>query len=304
MQPWLRTRRIHFGGGCRIKAYFGGGCRNRAHVGGIVGIRSIFAGLSAGASIPPPKGHGARFPQPCPLPPFLRLTDLVYFSFSLVLTTRESTLSHVELRLLLRVCFVVVILIRSELVNCVSKLRVSAYFLQGFDDLQLYTTTLTISTSDFVTLYCERRMERHVESDGSGTLPMRSRSRVLGQNDMSELTRAPRRSKSLSRDDRLPTRGDGKSHGPSRANPSGHGPSDPKSHRTLPTRDGQTDSSTDITTPKGGKAFVSRVGADADYYEEVELRSFTVSNLISSPFLTILNSTDHTSRYNLRPRVI
>ena len=123
-------------------------------------------------------------------------------------------------------------------------------------------------------------MERQAESDGSGTLPMRSRSRVLGQNDKSELTRAPRRSKSLSRDDRLPTRGDGKSHGPSRAYPSGHGPCDPKSHRTLPMRDRQTDSLADVTTLKGGKAAVSRRAgagdADADCDEEVVLRSFTL----------------------------
>jgi hypothetical protein len=125
-------------------------------------------------------------------------------------------------------------------------------------------------------------MKRHVESDGSETLPMNSRSRVLGQYDKSELTRAPRRSKSLCRDDRLPTRGDGKSHGPSRTYPSGHGPCDPKSHRTqMPMLDGQTDSLADVTTLKGGKAAVSRAGvgdADAHYDcddEEVVLRSFT-----------------------------
>ena len=95
-------------------------------------------------------------------------------------------------------------------------------------------------------------MERHVEPNGSGTLPMRTRGRVLGRNDMSERTRAPRRSTSLGRGDRFPQ----DFPDPRRAIPNGPDPRAQRSNRTESRRDGQTGDFAGVA-PEGGKAVAS-----------------------------------------------
>jgi hypothetical protein len=120
-------------------------------------------------------------------------------------------------------------------------------------------------------------MERYVESNGSGTLPMRTRGRVLGRNDMSERTRAPRRSKSLGRDDRLPcdnSGDDAKFHGPRRAIPNGPDSRVQRSHRTEPKRGGQTDCLAGVA-PKSGKAV-----APCAKGEDPASRSFTLEQCL------------------------